>query len=591
MTRQLQRSVSVLALVVVIVFLCYLLSPQREKASEILHSKIPNLPEIPDITVPKIYPFTPAAHSPADQKVSTGLGSKWYSNWQWLNPFSSYATLNEDRSVLPPLEKRPPVYTYYDSTTKKSSAERESDRQLILTWRRAWYAQGFRPVVLGPMEAENNPRHEAFTALSDQISPMLQTDFLAWLAWGTMESGVFANTSAIPIASYDDDFLVALRNMGSEFRTIKAAHTFALLAADRDVVNSALDASMNAQKLAHVDSILELVPDKFLQENKTNSIAVYDSDTLRTRYASVWKELQREPATGKLLLRDLINSHLHVNFFNNFIAGIQVVHPFAEQTAVSANPLNKLASVLANCSAFASPILNSCPPNRRSCVPCSPQHTLETKEVGYYTPNPALFTIGLVPHPYTLATFVRDAAYVNASFIRRKMPRDEYTTTVSEYLFKHHLTSEETAVATLKKNIAGPSKAKNLWFPVEWFSAEEGEDNLPNDILDDLEWHFGFLLPRYSSAEGDKPYKALYHVDEPSWKRQYKLLAHARKVVYNENNNAVKTASEAWSIRDTGLWRFVRAYRLVSQPTLSVAVLGISGWSVANIFTKTAREV
>lgn len=573
MTRQLQRCLLLLVLLIIIC-LCFLLAPQREKASTVLHSKIPNLPgipkipkipkipDIPEITVPRIYPFTPAAHAPADQKNSSGLGSKWYSNWQWLNPFSSYITLNENQSVLPPLEKRSPVYTYYDWNVK-NSAERESDRQLLLTWRRAWYAQGFRPVVLGPAEAENNPRYETFATLSDQISPTLKTDFLTWLAWGTMETGIMVNASAIPIASYNDDFLVSLRMMQPSRQIIKAAHSSALFAADRAVVNAAIDASLNAKKLAHAKDITELVPEKLVRENKTHSIAIYNPKTLRTRYASVWKEIEKDPAAGKLLLRNLMNSHLHLNFFNEFISGIHLVHPFAEQTAVSAKPLNKLASVLANCSAFTTPILNSCPPNRRSCVPCSPQHILETKEMPEYRPYSNVFTIGLVPHPYTLATFGRESTKVNVSYIRREVPRDEYVTTVSQYLFKHGLANEENAVATLKKNIAGPAKARNLWFPVEWFPTEEGEDNLAADIFDDLEWHFGFLLPRHSSPEEDKTYKALYHIDDPLWTLQYKLLAHAKKVVYKDEENPVKVASEAWSVRDTGLWRFVRAFRLV----------------------------
>ena len=97
--------------------------------------KDPHLPSIPN----KFNPFAPAAHKPPIQANSSSGNAKWYSDWRWKNPFSGSVTLDEDRAVLPPLRRRPPVYTYYEATkqAKEDKEVRHAEERLLLQWRRS----------------------------------------------------------------------------------------------------------------------------------------------------------------------------------------------------------------------------------------------------------------------------------------------------------------------------------------------------------------------------------------------------------------------------------------------------------------------
>ncbi|ELR03584.1 hypothetical protein GMDG_06238 [Pseudogymnoascus destructans 20631-21] len=116
----------------------------------------PHLPKLP----PVLRPFRPSAHAPPIQPNSTSGDARWHQSWDWLRPFSSAITLDEHRSVLPPLVERVPIYTYYDSESAGGAETEEVLNQVLLTWRRAWWAQGFRPVILGRAEARRSALFE-----------------------------------------------------------------------------------------------------------------------------------------------------------------------------------------------------------------------------------------------------------------------------------------------------------------------------------------------------------------------------------------------------------------------------------------------
>lgn len=136
-------------------------------------------------------PFKPTTHKPPEpQKGSIGNTDSWFSSWKWLNPFSSDLAEDEERSVLPPLQKRCPVYTFYDSTAKGEDAEVED--KLLLAWRRAYWAQGFKPVVLTMGEAK---RHGLYRVVRDanKFHPDFEREIMRWLAWSEMGTGVLAD--------------------------------------------------------------------------------------------------------------------------------------------------------------------------------------------------------------------------------------------------------------------------------------------------------------------------------------------------------------------------------------------------------------
>jgi hypothetical protein len=136
-----------------------------------------NLPKYTD----KLNPFKPASHRPPEQKNSNYGGSSWYSNWNWRSPFSSSTTMDESRSLLPPVRDRTPVYCYYDSSIERDAATKEAESALLLTWRRAWWAQGFKPIILSAAEAMNNPLYHEMQGA--EMEPNLKKDMMRWLAW------------------------------------------------------------------------------------------------------------------------------------------------------------------------------------------------------------------------------------------------------------------------------------------------------------------------------------------------------------------------------------------------------------------------
>ena len=112
----------------------------------------PRLPKLP----PALRPFRPSAHAPPIQPNSTSGDARWHQSWDWRRPFSSAITLDEHRSVLPPLVERPLIFTYYDAGRAESREVDEVENAVLLTWRRAWWAQGFKPVILGRAEARRS---------------------------------------------------------------------------------------------------------------------------------------------------------------------------------------------------------------------------------------------------------------------------------------------------------------------------------------------------------------------------------------------------------------------------------------------------
>jgi hypothetical protein len=142
-------------------------------------------------TLNELNPFKQASHQPpAPQKNSTASTDSWFSSWKWLNPFSSNISDDEERSVLPPLEKRCPVYTFYDPTVEGEDAEVED--KLLLAWRKAYWAHGFRPVILGMGEAKE---HGLYRVVRDanEFHPDFEREVMRWLAWSHMGRGILVD--------------------------------------------------------------------------------------------------------------------------------------------------------------------------------------------------------------------------------------------------------------------------------------------------------------------------------------------------------------------------------------------------------------
>lgn len=529
-----------------------------------------NIPR-PSISRPKLSnfqsynPFRQSSHEPPLQKNSTVGEIKWYSNWKWLSSFSSTITLDESRSVLPPLVPRPPIYTYYDPEIERPEEVRKAEKNLLVIWRRAWWAQGFKPVILSRAEAMNNPLYE--TLQGQKYGSALETSIMHWLAWSRMGSGIFANWLVLPMGPYDDHLLSYLRRGSYPKLTQYEGLSNGLFSGDKASVETAITTALKSSSLNTSDSVFAIISDpKFRllsRSPKPKSIAFYEASILRSQYQSIADALLTDQAQGLNSLAQLITAHLHTTFLNIYTSGLAVVTPHALHSAVLSIPALQLAHVLNTCSA--SPLPQTCPPNNSQCTPCK---SLPLSYWSSYTNTSALFTIGTTPHPYTLSVLRAKKLDLLARYIRRETDRDPWLQLVTQ--------------KTLGKALGGMGRIVNFKEEVDsdsgslrgiWTTAE-------NDWQwRDLEWYFGFELPQPANSTSTVPsvidpayldplLKATHAhgLSADELKAQSLLAAKAKQRLRRDYPRPSKAkyditeVVEAWNMADTEAWRFVRAY-------------------------------
>ncbi|MCJ1388459.1 hypothetical protein MMC18_001306 [Xylographa bjoerkii] len=523
----------------------------------------------PGISRPKITallpdvrnPFRQAAHEPPVQKNSTSGEAKWYSDWKWLNPFSSTITLDEHRSVLPPPATRPPIYTFYDSEIEKTEEVRAAENKLLLTWRRAWWAQGFKPVILGRAEATNNLHYE--TLQGKELTPALEAELMRWLAWGHMGPGILANWLLLPMGAYDDHLLSYLRRGQYPRLTRYENLGSGLYSGDQTSIQAAIAVALQSRKLTSAKSLLEATsdPDMFAVDPKPTDVAFYDPDSLKNLYKPITDALLNNQAQGLTFLSSLISAHLQTNFLNNYPSGLAVLSPHASQGAVIFSQALAIAHSLNTCADSLVP--RSCPPNLPGCSPCSP---LKITYPWSKNNDTSLFNIGTVPHPYTLALFLARKTEVTVYHIRRETERDRWLQLITKDTLGTKLGGADRIV-NLKEEVAGESSAaRGIWITAE------------QDLQwRDLEWHFGFELPRAdvsvqdvaatgtsvqmkiftSSMKGQAPTEEALALQRDIFAKAKQVVSKAVKA--NDKVN-MKEVVEAWNLADTEAWRFVRAY-------------------------------
>jgi len=280
-----------------------------------------NLPSIPKIPIPnRINPFAPAAHKPAIQSNSSTGDAKWYSDWRWKNPFSSAVTLDEGRAVLPPLRSRPAIYTFYEPSDKGKTI-RAAEETLLLQWRRAWWASGFKPVVLGRAEAINNPLYRKVQLLGLQGS--IEVEISRWLAWGNIaDHGILSNWLAFPMAAYDNTLLSFLRRGNFPQLTRYQGLESALFVGEKRAINEAIEkVILKPDELKKRTSLADAEFDElFVVDKRHDGVAYYGTDVIKEKYKGITENLfaidNVRQAKGLRQLGELINAHLQVFQFS-----------------------------------------------------------------------------------------------------------------------------------------------------------------------------------------------------------------------------------------------------------------------------------
>lgn len=601
------RSTGLLAIIVFVALLLFIFSSSPIPEPTVEDGEEPSgaakyvpRPKLPSLS----NPFRATSHeAPPEQANSTSGESKWFSHWEWLNPFSSAITLDENRSVLPPLRERRPIYTYYNPkyNPKKQQGKGLKDNQiadaeLLLAWRRAWFAQGFRPVVLTPGDAMKNPHYQLVQNL--KLTSEMENEVFRWLAWGHMGTGLLADFHCFPMARYDDALLSSLRRgTAPEFITRFDNFQGGLYSAEKGRLNEAIDTAV--KKLDEKStSLADLMAPEIFKVEQPTALAYYTSSSITSRYPKLHEKLSspklqetssESPSSGRLLLVQLINSHLHNTFQNAYPAGLAVLKPFPHHTTALVEPALRLAKALVQCPE--SPVPDSCPPNRPDCRPCgSAKQPMLISQPSSHKNTTFLFTIGTLPHPYTLLSLQKSSSEVTTRQLRRETGRDAWLTDVTQDQLGPELGGSYRALVF--KNFVGGDQAaaSALWMTVESLPAEAGQ-SLPSELLDEFEWQFGFKIPRGGTIDpntaGDKESVQNKNPSQQGVAREYELIQQARAVIRDKDSNraSVKNAAEAWNLADTEVWRFVKAYRYVSSRSCFYIILTFPGpeaWSSAS---------
>lgn len=514
-------------------------------------------------------PFGQSAHEPPVQANSTSGGTSWFSDWKWRNPFSSTITLDENRAVLPPLRTRPPVYTFYESDVKKDKAIHEAENELLLTWRRAWWAQGFEPVVLGRPEAMKNPLYESLHRL--QLEDAMERELARWLAWGNMGTGILADWLALPMAPYEDSLLMYLRRGDYPQLTRYDGLHDGVFCGDKVAINEAIKQALSSSDISKTLSMVKAVKSEtFNVDPKHDSIAYYSRDVISNKYKTVAESLDnKDEAKGLRLLAELINSHLHTIWQNRFPAGISVLKPLPEHMTALMEPAIDLARNLSQCPTTSMP--SSCPPNAPRCQPCVSSKPMIISTPLVFRNASTLFTIGTVPHPYTTTSLHYEREPLDIKFVRRLgfSSRDQWLYGVTKEVVGSS-TGPPARLVVFKDAVASEwGTARSIWLTAE------------HESPDDLDWIFGFALPREASDSGKsetpvpgperrplppKPEGPAPTEDE--LKRERSLLARARETVRmdlkdrkrRQTKRGTVEAVEAWNLADTEAWRFSRSF-------------------------------
>ncbi|KHN99194.1 uncharacterized protein MAM_02892 [Metarhizium album ARSEF 1941] len=534
---------------------------------------VPHVPHMPHLSgsLSKTFlnPFRQKSHPPPHNDKDEFAGSSWLADWTWLKvPFSSTITVDEDRALLPPLKPRQPVYCYYDATAKKTTEEKDAESELLLTWRRAWWAQGFRPVILSASEALNNPSYDIIQRLN--IESEFKVDLMRWLAWDTMDGGILTHYTLLPAVAKEDSLLAYLRRGEYPHLTRWKDLGDALFVGHKDQIKSAIQAVTNADpdKLSNVKALVFGVPDEVIKvEKATTSLAAYTPAIMAKKYAKVADEITKHRARGLVSLNRLITAHLHVAWQNRFSDGIEVIKPFPDHMSTVVSNALQLARDLASCSD--SPMPSTCPPNLPRCTPCVATSPMPiTTPPGFHNAS-KVFSIGTVPHPWTL-TLVKDLREsFNVSWIRHESPRDSWIKTVTEALLGPDVTTARRLVR-LKEAVAGDyATARSLWIAAE------------KDLPSDMSWYFGFAIPKKAleMSQGEPPahagrlpgkeVKRPHENDGPvvtaeEKNSQQPLIDQAKRVISltkSTDETRLRASLEAWNMADTEIWKFVRAFQ------------------------------
>jgi hypothetical protein len=176
------------------------------------------------------------------------------------------------------------------------------------------------------------------------------------------------------------------------------------------------------------------------------------------------------------------------------------------------------------------------------------------------------YTIGTVPHPYTLRALDAFRDDIDVAYIRRETKRDHWLYLVFQEILGTGISASARVVAFKDAVAAEYATSRSLWL--------SGEEDSPPE---DADWWFGFAIPKKVTDDGKSetpvpgPERRPKPIHDPAdgpippddeLAREPALLRKAREVGKSklENDVRIREITEAWNLADTEAWRFARAF-------------------------------
>ncbi|KAK9458807.1 uncharacterized protein V1516DRAFT_121294 [Lipomyces oligophaga] len=520
----------------------------------------------------------------------------------WETPFSfSVSAADSDIAVLPPLEDRCPVYAYFDpDDAAHNELNATIERDIIERWRRAFWALGFKPVLLGIEDAKRNPRFQELAAVRN-LGAKARSDILKFLAWENSATGMMVDYRVFPMTTRPNHkMLMKLRSCQFNEVSIYKDLGESLLTGAHAAVTYFLD---KAFETGHRGNILGYLSEVVTVKNPIEHFVYYSPRVVSSKYAGL------DPS----LLPDLINSHLHSTWISRFSDGIAIINPFESSSRIMTYPALATAYTLATCPPVE--FEQYCPPGRQTCYQCSKSLNSDYIKMSPTIPNTGnFFSLVTIAHPLTqLGLVFSTSTQITANLVRRKTLRDVFVKAISSDIIDEAIGSADRLLELKQIAARNYDVLDNIYLTVF-----EDQFELSADCLLDsyLEWALGFTFDHESGQHLNKitnanPTSILSQVKYEDL--QYSLeqcLPSSEIQVFREDSARIgvlrqgvhiplqpasevvdgarekigssspdikrlRKAIEGWNMADSELWRFVRALnqRITLEPTIWLSPL------------------
>ncbi|BFZ59288.1 hypothetical protein YB2330_000294 [Saitoella coloradoensis] len=446
---------------------------------------------------------------------------------------STQKTRDFTRSDLPSLPTRCPVYTYFDPS-QHNAATLATEQQLLLTWRRAFWAAGFLPTVLGPDDAKKD--HRAIELAASYPGKKLPADVASILAWAEKGTGgVLSDYRIVPLTMAESTLLQELNNC--KFDKLQAYEPTGLgfIHASPEYANQLANhlikpSNPGASALDQSKRLFEVHADT------PPSIAYYSPANI--------ENLGIKPEK----LPEVVNSHLHESWIRAHNAtGITALDPFKKNKHAQFLSLSAYRTAYALSQCPPSPLSTpSCPPFHPDCGVCVSITLTNTSNIPATLNEKSPFMVATMPHPRTFAAQFHQRTLLAADFVRRRVRRDLWATAVT----LNTMSKKAGAPArgeVVKKAVLGAEgdevagKKRGLW--TAW---EAGWDN--------LEWELGFSLPTPSSSPALAKIDAAIKEREDRYRSIWEPVS---KAVMQKKVDRETALLEGNSLTDGELWEFI----------------------------------